>query len=727
MPRLFWRVLGVSIVAMLFGARFYRLAVPSRLIFDEPDPVGAAEALNAGEEAILPYVHPPLAPTVQALMLRWARPTAPTKLPLPFIPRSGAYVPAHRTLYLLSPEGSTLAALDIGASYRLRTLRLSRPLQSLAPDASLTQLMGISTTPQELVAIRGEGHCQTLLPLAWIPTHTFVSRRHRNEITLVDALSGRMARWRLRPCRCLWSQQINKQFTGVAYNSRMDWLYLALPNPPRLCAMDGDGTLRWQQRLTVIVEDILPVASYNTQMALDPLYALDSYRQILFYFPSRNSWEEAKSLDVGASVRSIGFQEHAAHFYLLSDRSMISLDSKTHRIIDRLPVPERLKMIAVTPDDRFLIGVAAQRAYAYIWRLPSRALWARLPSVFLLGLMMPVIGIMLLRCTYHDWNAVLIFLFLVSCDPLLWTLSRLAHPEAYVITAVLTAYVSCFICLQAQTRHIFLFSAFLSGLFAGIAIGTKWSGITALGGIVILTTFKNRGWFKKPLPASDTSDISRFPSWVVVVGGALIGYVICFALLWRNGMSWEEWLVWHWDTAHFHTLHPRHPRASWWWQWPLGGGTWRVFHDQTVDDFRSIYLCGTPWLWLPGLVCIGILAARAWRTRELFPTLLVVAIAFSWLPWMFAPRTTFIYHFAMTVPIFYIAVATVIGNIRNGGWQIPPQWRDHVVSFGDGYVILAFLTLIWLYPILVGYPLPSHSGKHSDAWWMGWLPALTPR
>lgn len=175
----------------------------------------------------------------------------------------------------------------------------------------------------------------------------------------------------------------------------------------------------------------------------------------------------------------------------------------------------------------------------------------------------------------------------------------------------------------------------------------------------------------------------------------------------------------------YHLTQTEHSNAAPWWQWLLGGGTWRVFYDDTGTHTQAVYLCGAPWLGLPGLVCVAITAVRAWRTRELFPAFIVVAFAFAWLPWMLAPRTAFIYHFATALPFLYMATAYVISNMRSGAWQVSARWRELVLSFCDGYVILAVLTLSRLYPTLTGYPLPFHARNHPNAWWTGWLPVLT--
>jgi len=721
----YWRALaGLALFSLV--PRLFRLSSPARLIFDEPAFVKVAEALKAGEDT-LSYVHPlhpPLAPTVQAFCLRWARPSAPQRLPLPFIPRSVAYVPAQRTLYLLSPDGSTLAALNPMLPPDLRRTPLTRPLNRLASDASFFHLYGVSRRPLELMRIHPDGRCETVLPLQWMPSQVFVSHRAPEEAMLVDAPNGRIARWRLRPVERRWEWRQGERWAEVAYNAPADWLYVASSSPPALRVLDQRGDPLYHQPLDFAPSGIVAMAVFHESKPFpldrdfDPVCLLDPFRQSLFCFqPPHPHAGESDWLHLAAPARAIGWSGQAGRLCLLSERVIWDVNPQTRRLVDRFACPEPLSALVLNEDGTRLIGVAEKTARLYLWRLPS---------VLLLGLMLPLLGMWLMRRAALGWEAVLTFMLLTSCDPLLWTLSRLAHPEPYIILAALAAYTSGYLCLRSAHERLALHWATISGLSIGAATATKWSGVTALGGLTVLTYLLSTGRLKLSDGEIPTPLTRRYllRLGTCLCFGALVGYGACFALLWANGMSWEEWLWWHVKTVQYHLAQTEHPNAAPWWQWLLGGGTWRVFYDDRGTHTEAIYLCGAPWLWLPGLIGVGITAVRAWRTRELFSVLIVVAFAFAWLPWMLAPRTAFIYHFATALPFLYMAVAYVISQVRCGAWQISARWREVGLSCCEGYIILAVLTFIWLYPTLTGYPLPAHPSHPHNAWWTGWLPAL---
>ncbi len=297
--------------------------------------------------------------------------------------------------------------------------------------------------------------------------------------------------------------------------------------------------------------------------------------------------------------------------------------------------------------------------------------------------------------------------------------------DAYVTAFVFAAFFFGYEYLRGGTAQTRTVLGILTGIFLGLACASKWNAVPLLLGLAIL--FWGARWAPN---AREWTNGERASNWFVLfflIGLPALVYFACYALAYAQGTSLAQVMrlqtrMWRFHTASFYP----HALTSYWWQWPWGMNAGGFFHDHRGTQTAWIYLCGAPWLWLPGLFCVAIAAIRAWRTRELFPTLIVVAFAFAWLPWMFSPRSSFLYHFAPALPFLYMAVADVIGNVRSSAWQMSARWREYALLLCDGYVVLAVLTLIWLYPTLTGYPLPSQTGHHYSAWWMGWLPALAP-
>jgi len=266
-----------------------------------------------------------------------------------------------------------------------------------------------------------------------------------------------------------------------------------------------------------------------------------------------------------------------------------------------------------------------------------------------------------------------------------------------------------------------MINAILTGYFLGLGAASKWSAVPAIGGILTLIVLERLKFFHHQFR---TSVQRAFIPIAMILSVAVVTYLATYIIYWLRGNSLGDILKWQWRMLHFHASwsHP-HELSSRWWQWVFGMKTGLLWHDDMGAKASWIFLYGAPWLWLPGLICVGVTAVKAIQTRQLFPTLIVIAFFWQWLPWMFSPRTSFLYHFSSALPFLYLSVAYVLGQNRSE--QSSTSWGVKVLNFArQVYPITSVLTFLWLYPTLTGYPLPSEAGHRLSHWLMGWLPAL---
>jgi dolichyl-phosphate-mannose-protein mannosyltransferase len=211
--------------------------------------------------------------------------------------------------------------------------------------------------------------------------------------------------------------------------------------------------------------------------------------------------------------------------------------------------------------------------------------------------------------------------------------------------------------LAATSRHGEAL-AFLAGGLAGLAAGSKFTGLVGLAVTGIIITF-NRRWRQ---------------GWLLLLGFGLVylgGWAWHFVLLDQpgSGDAWhistfgrgievpvkfgQELVTWHrLMLAANYNLTADHPDASPWWSWPLMLRP--VFYWQ--DSGRALYLIGNPVVWWgsAGLVMVAAAWAVVKRQRGLLWAWLGLGLAL--LPLMRVPRALFIYHY-FTVLIFAVLLS----------------------------------------------------------------------
>ncbi|MBP9819730.1 phospholipid carrier-dependent glycosyltransferase [Candidatus Woesebacteria bacterium] len=316
-----------------------------------------------------------------------------------------------------------------------------------------------------------------------------------------------------------------------------------------------------------------------------------------------------------------------------------------------------------------------------------------------------------------DERVSLLAAFLAASDGLLLVQSRIAMNDIHVTFAILLTLLmySKFNkeLGRGQNKTDSLLFLFATGVSAGIAIATKWSGLFAL---IIVWIFeilsvsakispklKWRSWF-----------LSRF---IFLLAVPVLIYVASYGQMYLQGKDLVHFKELHKNIFWYQTnLVAEHPYESRPWQWALNlKPVW--YHVQYQEKVRAdIYAFGNlPLFWI-GLVAVGATSLhllrqflhqaqekkytlmgvlRAFRATTLTPTGFLVFSYFAvWLPWQFSPRIMFFYHYAPAVPLLAIILSwwlvlqeryrtlvwLVIGLIAMGFVLWYPHWTGIFMS-----------------------------------------------
>lgn len=382
----------------------------------------------------------------------------------------------------------------------------------------------------------------------------------------------------------------------------------------------------------------------------------------------------------------------------------------------------------------------------------------RISSV-LFGLLVIVMVYKLSFELFENKNLSLMATLLASFDGLLLVQSRIAMNDIHVTFFILLAFFF-YIKYKKQTKFMYLV---LAAIGAGLAMGTKWSGLFALVTIVffeIITAFKNLDYKIKPSLFLKNTISFIFVLIILPSMLYLASYthmflqgksLFCFEnkpidnICYRERLKFGPW-IFDGYLSHFGELH----RQIWWyqtgltathgyqsrpWQWFLNlRPVW--FHvAYQKGSLTNIYSQGNTTLFWAGdmaviasvLVLIISTSAKLIRIfihkskirlkttaikaiKELsnfqlpkYFSFLVFAYFIVWLPWQISPRIMFFYHYTPAVPLLSIILAYWLSKLA--GYQLQKIQIGKIIVLA--VIILCAANFILFYPNWTGITVPS--------------------
>jgi dolichyl-phosphate-mannose--protein O-mannosyl transferase len=292
---------------------------------------------------------------------------------------------------------------------------------------------------------------------------------------------------------------------------------------------------------------------------------------------------------------------------------------------------------------------------------------------------------------------------LMAVDGLAFVESRIAKPDIFLTLFLAASYWGFWRYLRGGR----LGWLYLSGLAAGAAVSTKWTGLPPLATIPLyLVYLVGQGRW--------TARGSR--SWAhLIVAYTLVPaavYLATWIPYFALGHSVRQWAEFHAFMFHFHaTLTATHPYQSHWWSWPLLlRPIWYEFEEVRQATFRGVLAIGNPVLWWASLPALVYLAAEAIRRRDPTATFIVGGFLVSYLPYAFIGRALFLYHMLPALPFMALAVAAVLTRLRAYLGSAVPLL----------YLAVATAWFVAYYPILAALPIAA--ARFYRLMWFGtWL------
>lgn len=336
----------------------------------------------------------------------------------------------------------------------------------------------------------------------------------------------------------------------------------------------------------------------------------------------------------------------------------------------------------------------------------------RFSSAFF-GVLVIAITALIAQIYFKDKKVTLLAALLTGFDGMLLTQSRIAMNDIHV-TFFILATIATYGIFRRKLKLKYLF---LTGIFAGLACGSKWSGIYVLLAVGLAEFIRILQSQKKIKPRlklvfSNILFLIVIPALIYVLSYAHMFIqgksLICFGSQIQQGQCYcsqdsSTWVrilstidpthkaqfealearggckrlishfselhqqIW-WYQTHLNATHPYQSRP---WQWALDLRPVWQHVDYTESDsgaIANIYNVGNPLLYWTGLISVALAVvyfftnkkARSWTLG-----FLIFCYAIVWMPWQFSPRIMFFYHYAPAVPIMSIITALMLVRISS--------------------------------------------------------------
>ncbi len=279
----------------------------------------------------------------------------------------------------------------------------------------------------------------------------------------------------------------------------------------------------------------------------------------------------------------------------------------------------------------------------------------------------------------------------------------------------------------------------MTGLFLGLACGTKWNGVFYVVGFLFLTLLWDWGARRMigvRLPFTATLARDAIPAVLSLIVIAAVVYVATWAGWFLTsggyGRHWADGTTgvfpfipdalrswWHYQSDMYNSsaniTSPHAYRANPW-GWPIMARPTSFFYaSPKLGDngcaapqcAQEVIALGNPVIWWAGALA---LLHQAWRwvaVRDWRSGAVVVGFLAGWLPWLhYQERTVFSFYTIIFLPFTIAALTMSLGTIL-GRANASPNRRMYGAMFAGAVVLGAIAASFFFFPIWTAQVMPQ--------------------
>jgi dolichyl-phosphate-mannose--protein O-mannosyl transferase len=272
-----------------------------------------------------------------------------------------------------------------------------------------------------------------------------------------------------------------------------------------------------------------------------------------------------------------------------------------------------------------------------------------------------------------------------------------------------------------------------AGIALGCAVATKWSGITAVVGLLALSALWEIGRRRRigmPLRRAiwKATQWEAFPIVIWLLVMPVVVYAVSY-VGWFVQFGWDvsRWLELQGAMFDYHRhlqwINPKdhmpmHPYLSHAWQWILLTRPVLYFARYGDGVRRVIYSNGNPAIFWGALLSIPWLALAWVRRRDWRAAYILIAIGALYLPWFLVSRPQFLFYATPIAPFFVLADVYLVRDLAR--MHVAGSRSRPYLPVAVGFVVISVALFIWFWPVLTGGPL-SDSAWKLRAWFPTWV------
>ncbi len=280
--------------------------------------------------------------------------------------------------------------------------------------------------------------------------------------------------------------------------------------------------------------------------------------------------------------------------------------------------------------------------------------------------------------------------------------------------ALLNAPMLCLMLISAYffLRHAYLgewergSAFFLSGLFFGLALATRW---VALGVAAIFLIFAKKLWYEERNKMSLVKDI-----FLYFIATPLLVYLGIFSILPILKVCPWSWVFGFQKQMVDYNLHLKagHLYGSEWWTWPFMIRPIWYFFERNQAGIQGILAIGNPAIFWAIPAAIGYVIYSQFKKASYLGWVLLVGFFTQWLQWAFVSRVKFFHYYYTAIPFAVMALALALESLwKQGVWG---RWIVTASLLG-----VAGLFFYW-YPLLNGLSC-SEAFYQAHLWLETWV------
>lgn len=281
---------------------------------------------------------------------------------------------------------------------------------------------------------------------------------------------------------------------------------------------------------------------------------------------------------------------------------------------------------------------------------------------------------------------------LMAFDTFHFAQTRMGTVDSHLILFILLA--SYF--MVKYTKNNKTFCLLLSGIFFGLSVSVKWTGL--YGGIALAIIFFTHLVKNKKL---NIKNLLKGTLFFVVI--PLFIYSSLYLIFPNNKLNhttnFENIINQQKDMYNYHSkLNATHYFSSKWYTWPISyKPVW--YHQEILnnDAKETISGIGNIVIWWMGIIGFLYSLIKLIRKKDKQSFIIVVSMLSLWLPYAFIGRVMFLYHYFPVLPFMMLGIVNLFKSIEE------KYKLKYLIPL---YMIFVIAFFIIYYPVISGIETP---------------------